>query len=120
MMKCHFLTGTAMTYRELAFLPDGQSYSNRTVFTTVPPSSGSSVASGAVDSIESSSLSDDDSASLQREVDPPTPSSTTMSTYAAPSGASGWTAANGSGNDWLSDLSSRLGSLEGSFGEVDT
>lgn len=101
-------------------LPDGQSYSNRTLLTTVPPSSGSSVASGAVDSIESSSLSDDDSASLQREVDPPTPSSTTTGTYAAPSAASGWTAANGSGSDWLSDLSSRLGSLEGSFGEVDT
>ena len=104
----------------VAELSEERSYSNRAVFAAAPPSSGSAVASGAVDWIESASLSDDGSSSPQRAVDPPTLRPTTTGTYAAPSAASDWNAANDGGSDWLSDLSSRLGSLEGSFGEVDT
>ena len=100
-------------------LSAGQSSSNQAVFAAAPASTDSAVAFGAADWIDSASLSADHSSSAQRVLGPPTLTSTTAGTDAAPLTASDWNAANG-GSDWLSDLSSRLGSLEGSFGEVDT
>ena len=118
-------------------LSGGQSHSNHAVFSkfaAVPPTSESSV--GSSDGLHTSDQSDD-GASQSRAIDtgtdsgtdpgtdtdtdaePPTLGATAAGVSTGAPAAPNWNAASGD-SDWLSELSSRLGSLEGSFGELDT
>ena len=112
-------------------LSGGRSHSNHAVFSkfaAVPAASESNARTS--DWLHTADQSDDGASPSQHAIDTGTDTDTdterpTLGSVAAGAStgapaAPNQNAASGGGSDWLSELSSRLGSLEGSFGELDT